>query len=808
VDDATIGTARNSQAGYSLVREDPVVTADLSHEDRFSADEILVSGNVTSGISVVVGSPDDPWGVLGTHDTDRQSFADHDVQFVQSIAHILATAIDRHERELALERGEAMLDAVGDGVYALDENSRFLAVNDAYCEMTGYDRAELLGTHSSTITGGDVHGEASRLQTELDDEDEVTTLETTLPTEDGTELPIEARISLFPTENGEYGRVGVVRDVSDRERREEKLTSLTEMLGSLAETETPESICDVAVNAAVEVLGFPNAAVALYDDEANALAPTVRRWEGDGVDDLLLGTRGDDVAWQTFVENESRVYDDLGAEMHQEGDGTTPDGDAGLDADAGSDEAPALSSVIAVPLGKHGVFLAAAPERAAFDPTDASLADLLCSNVRSALARAEREVTLREQRDDLRAKNRELERVNRLNEVIRELTKAVTQASTEADVMQATCDRLAESGPYRFAWFGEYDRTADDVRQRASAGVGGVTAEDANLDVTATADADDPRGRGPVGRAVRRSEVQVQNDLLGDPPFEPWRERALEQGFRSCVAVPVVYGGSLRGVLTVYADEPDAFNEKERTVLAELGETIGYALSAIERKEALVSERSIELDFRVQGTETPVIDFVSETGARLEFEDAVQRDDGRLHAFFTIRKVPIEQLIAFAEDQSWIEEVRLVAEHEDGGLYECTLGDESFLRTLVDRGALPRSITISEGEGRFVVRIPQGGDVRTFVDLFESYFERVELVARRERDEPVLTRREFEVELRERLTDRQEEVLQMAYFGGFFGWPRESTAEEIADALDVTQPTVSRHVRAAERELFGLLFED
>jgi predicted DNA binding protein len=152
--------------------------------------------------------------------------------------------------------------------------------------------------------------------------------------------------------------------------------------------------------------------------------------------------------------------------------------------------------------------------------------------------------------------------------------------------------------------------------------------------------------------------------------------------------------------------------------------------------------------------------------------------------------------------------VRLVTEREGESLYECTLAESTFLRTLMDRGAIPRSITATDGEGRFVVRVPPSADVRTFVNLFDDYYGQAELTARRERDEPVLTRQEFEAELRERLTDRQEEVLEMAYFGGFFEWPRESTAEEIADALGVSQPTVSRHIRGAERVLFALLFDD
>ncbi|WP_135826928.1 PAS domain S-box protein [Halorussus ruber] len=780
-DSATIGTDRDSQAGYTLLTEEPVVVEDFETEDRFADDELLRSIGAKSGVSVVIGSPDDPWGVLGVHDTERRSYADHDVQFVQSIARILTTVIQRSERDRRLERYEAMLNAVDDGVYALDDDSRFVAVNDAYAELTGYDREQLVGEHAADILGAELYDELDWVPEALENGEEVVTLEATMPTRGGDSVPVEVRVAPLPLDDG-VGRVGVVRDVSDRKRREEKLTSLNELFESLSEAETSAEICELGVDAAVETLGFPNAAVALYDDEAGALVPTVRQWSGDDIDDALLGQGADDVAWQTFVEGESKTFADLAA----------------LDADA------EMGSALSIPLGKFGVFLAGAPETDWFDRTDVSLSDMLCSNVRSALDRAEREETLREQRNDLKEKNRELERVNRINRVIREITKALTQASSQEDVMQAVCDRLTETGPYRFAWFGKHDRASGEVRPQARAGV-----EEGYLDeVMVTADEDAARGEGPAGRAVRTQQLQVQNDLLGDPPFDPWREKALKRGYRSCVAVPVVYGGALRGVLILYASETDIFNEMEQAVLSELGETIGYALNALEQKQALVSERSIELDFRVRGADSPLLAFVTQTGAKFEFENAVEREDGRLHAFFTIRESPPDETIEFAESISWIEDVRLVTERDDEYLYESTLAHDSFLGSLVDRGAMPQSITATKEETRFVIRVPQSADVRAFVDRFEDYYDDVELVARRERDEPVMTRQEFESELTNRLTDRQREVLRTAYLSGFFEWPRESTAEEIAEVLGVSQPTVSRHLRAAERALFGLLFED
>ena len=61
----------------------------------------------------------------------------------------------------------------------------------------------------------------------------------------------------------------------------------------------------------------------------------------------------------------------------------------------------------------------------------------------------------------------------------------------------------------------------------------------------------------------------------------------------------------------------------------------------------------------------------------------------------------------------------------------------------------------------------------------------------------------FEAEL----TDRQQQVLRAAMYGGYFQSPRRSTATEIADALSLTQSTFSYHLRNAQQTLFERLFD-
>jgi predicted DNA binding protein len=58
------------------------------------------------------------------------------------------------------------------------------------------------------------------------------------------------------------------------------------------------------------------------------------------------------------------------------------------------------------------------------------------------------------------------------------------------------------------------------------------------------------------------------------------------------------------------------------------------------------------------------------------------------------------------------------------------------------------------------------------------------------------------------VTDRQLEVVQTAYFSGYFESPREQSGEDVADTLGISPPAFYEHTRTVQRKLFAALFED
>lgn len=122
--------------------------------------------------------------------------------------------------------------------------------------------------------------------------------------------------------------------------------------------------------------------------------------------------------------------------------------------------------------------------------------------------------------------------------------------------------------------------------------------------------ADDEYGHGTAGTAVRTRRPAIARDLRRNPAFAAWRRVFATHHFASAIAVPLLVGGEVYGVLLVYAADPDAFDGTEVGLLEELGPDISHGIAALraqhERAQAMAelerarSEREARLEERTR----------------------------------------------------------------------------------------------------------------------------------------------------------------------------------------------------------------
>ncbi|AKB28619.1 sensory transduction histidine kinase [Methanosarcina siciliae T4/M] len=94
---AVVEGGKSSQAGYTIFSKVPVIVRDFAEENRFEAPEILSSHNIASGVSVIIGDVEKPFGVLGAHSTKKRKFTAAETYFLNSVALVIAEVIEHRQ---------------------------------------------------------------------------------------------------------------------------------------------------------------------------------------------------------------------------------------------------------------------------------------------------------------------------------------------------------------------------------------------------------------------------------------------------------------------------------------------------------------------------------------------------------------------------------------------------------------------------------------------------------------------------------------------------------------------------------------
>lgn len=168
--------------------------------------------------------------------------------------------------------------------------------------------------------------------------------------------------------------------------------------------------------------------------------------------------------------------------------------------------------------------------------------------------------------------NRALRAISACNELI-------FRADNEQELLQSFCALIVQAGGYRMSWIGYARQDADSLiepmaRYGHDEGYidGGRFSWSGEL----------PSGQGLSGMAIRSGRTEINQNYMDSPHLAPWREAALQRGYRASIALPLKSQGSApMGVLMIYAEEENAFTSEEVRLLEDLASDLVFGIESL-----------------------------------------------------------------------------------------------------------------------------------------------------------------------------------------------------------------------------------
>jgi len=443
------------------------------------------------------------------------------------------------------ERHQAFVEQSSDIVTALDANGTFQYASPSVERVLGHDPTDLVGEYAfSYVHPDDRERVVEAFARSVTGDEPDPTVEYRLADADGGYLWVESVGSNRLDEYGVSGFVINTRDISDRKRREEKLSRLREWTRDLNYTRTVEETTQLAVDAADEIIGAGLSGIHLLTEAGDALEPVALAESGASVfdeqpaydRDAAPGTRAA-LAWEAYRSDEPLAVGELSSD------------------DRFDEDTPA-ESVVLHPIGDHGLFVISSSEPDAFTETDVLIAEILANHLEAALDRVARETSL-----------------ERLHDATRTLIRADSPEEIAERVVEAAEGVLG----FSVVTVRLYDEDAG--------GLVPVAVSEGVEEVLPPRGVFTPEGGSLNWNAFEADEPRVYDDIEEAGGVDSGRE------LRSLMILPV----GEHGTLSVGETEPAVFDGTDEHLARILATATETALNASARTSRL-HERSAELE--------------------------------------------------------------------------------------------------------------------------------------------------------------------------------------------------------------------
>jgi len=181
-----------------------------------------------------------------------------------------------------------------------------------------------------------------------------------------------------------------------------------------------------------------------------------------------------------------------------------------------------------------------------------------------------------------------------LNRAMKFLSKSnwiMLHFESEQELFDQICHLSIDVGNYALAWIGITEGTTDKyLRPVAYRGRENGFIEN-YTDILSSTES----SISPANLALRSGNRVISQNILHDKEMTPWHLLAKAHGFNASLSLPLIVDQEVFGVLTIYSEGINAFNDEEVNVLEELASNLSFGIKNLKvRNESKVFQNKLK----------------------------------------------------------------------------------------------------------------------------------------------------------------------------------------------------------------------
>ena len=579
--------------------------------------------------------------------------------------------------------------------------------------------------------------------------------------------------------------VGITTEITERVHRTTALAKRERLLRELHTAtrryyplESKQALAEFVIEFLETALDLSYASMKLFDDDTGVLRSVCDSAAfAELPDSFATVAPGDNPVWEAYRSGKSHRINT------SEFDGVT-------------EEPPvSLSQLVAVPVGDFGVIAVYLPEETAFTNVDIDIVEVVATNAEAVLRGFETAESQAQLAAQLSTQRTEIDTLQAVVDTIQAIQDRVSQADSRAELDAAVCEELATPALIDFAWIGRPRATETALTVTALTGDG-----EQYLDTIRSTHACSL----PAHIAATEREPFSSNAISQHVQETDWAKEALSCGYNAVLSVPLVHDDVLYGVLTAYSSHDDGFNEMYTNLLTDAASLLVNYTRVLDQRPLGANQTPTTVTFEVADDSCPLQRLAAATTGEIRLDTLVRATDDMVTAVATITDGDRQAVCDYASTATGIESATPFGTDDSQQLL-VELPRPFFATEVEQHGGQLLSATATPGTTRIQLRITSDVSRRPLFEFVTTKFEEAELTAQAEgRADPV----EADTSAIDALTERQREILNAAYYGGYYETPRQVTGEELAASFDISSPAVYNHLQAAQKKILQQTLDD